>query len=160
MRLFEFNTFITVILDFVAWFIIHMSVAHIMLRVPPNFFNCRRWIYIERNWEGRGNIYQRILKVKKWKPFLPDGAEFSKNKGFPKRHLQSRTPDYLEAFLVETCRAELTHWVTMLFAPLFFLWNFFFVGWIMILYALITNMPFIIVQRFNRFRLIRVLSKP
>ena len=117
-------------------------------------------MYIQRNWEDGGKIYQRILKVKKWKEFLPDGAEFSNNKGFPKRHLKSRTPDYLKVFLVETCRAELTHWITMLFAPLFFFWNFFSVGWIMILYALITNMPFIIVQRYNRFRLIRILSKP
>lgn len=158
MRIIDLNTLLTVIIDFVAWFIIHMSVALTLVRVPLHRFNCRHWWYRLQRWEKGGNFYQHVFRIKKWKIHLPDGAGFNKKLGFPKKKLESRNPAYLSAFLIETCRAEFTHWVTILFAPLFFLWNPHFVGWIMIGYALLANLPFIMVQRYNRFRLIRVLG--
>lgn len=158
MGFIDLNTPLTVTIDFIAWFIIHMAVAFVMVRVPLQHFNCRLWLYRERHWENAGKIYQDLFKIKKWKTHLPDGAEFSKGKGFPKKKLKNRNIEYLSTFLRETCRAELTHWVTILFAPLFFFWNPFFVGWIMIVYALLANLPFIMVQRYNRCRLTQVLK--
>ena len=61
--------------------------------------------------------------------------------------------------ICETCRAELTHWLTMVFAPFFFLWNKPFVGWIMIAYALAENVPLIMAQRYNRSRLVYLYRK-
>lgn len=59
--------------------------------------------------------------------------------------------------MIETQRAEWTHWVSMLPAPLFFIWNPVWAGWLMILYALIANLPFIIIQRYNRPRLLKLI---
>jgi glycosyl-4,4'-diaponeurosporenoate acyltransferase len=73
--------------------------------------------------------------------------------------MQSANRDYLETFVIETCRAELTHWLAMVPVPVFFLWNKWPVGVFMIFYALAANMPCILVQRYNRARLVRVLAK-
>ena len=135
-----------------------MAAALALVRMPLKYFHWNHWLYRERHWENGGKLYQNRFKIKKWKIHLPDGAEFSKGRGFPKKKLENRSVGYLTAFLRETCRAELTHWITALFAPLFFLWNPFFVGWIMIVYAALANLPFIMVQRYNRCRLTRVLQ--
>jgi glycosyl-4,4'-diaponeurosporenoate acyltransferase len=60
--------------------------------------------------------------------------------------------------LRETCRAELTHWLTLLFAPFFFFWNPLWVGFFMIFYALAENLPLIMAQRYNRARLRRIIK--
>jgi glycosyl-4,4'-diaponeurosporenoate acyltransferase len=90
---------------------------------------------------------------------LLDGSKLLKYKSFPKKHLGEKNEPYFNSFLTETCRAELTHWIIMLFAPLFFLWNKPGVGLIMVFYALIENLPLILAQRYNRIRLKRVLEK-
>jgi len=158
MRFIDLPTLWTVIIDIIAWFIIHMAVVYIMVRLPNKHFRFTSWLYRERDWEHKGHFYQASLKIKKWKKYLPDGAELLKDKGFPKRRLKEKNATYLSAFRRETCRAELTHWITMLFAPLFFFWNPFFVGFIMIFYAMAENIPLIMAQRFNRHRITRVLK--
>ena len=50
-------------------------------------------------------------------------------------------------------------WIMVLFAPFFFLWNPLWVGFFMIPYALAENIPLIMAQRYNRYRLRRVLSE-
>jgi len=102
-----------------------------------------------------GRIYQDVLKIKSWKRLLPDGAAVSKS-GFRKKRLRSSDPAYIERFVLETCRAELTHWLIFAFAPVFFLWNDWRIGMIMIAYGIGANMPCIVTQRFNRVRLNRV----
>lgn len=61
--------------------------------------------------------------------------------------------------MIETQRAELTHWFLIPPAFLFFLWNPAWAGWVMVIYALVVNLPFIMIQRYNRPRLERVLKK-
>ncbi|MCX8118383.1 MAG: ATP-binding cassette domain-containing protein [Desulfobacterota bacterium] len=158
LRLIHLPTFWTIVIDFVIWFIIHIGVVALMVRVPARHFNPKGWLYRGRSWEKGGDLYQDVFKVKKWKQHLPDGASFLGRFGFPKKQLNGKDQSYFEAFLVETCRAEATHWIFILFAPLFFLWNPTWVGWVMIFYALAENLPFIIAQRYNRFRFGRLLT--
>jgi len=158
MRLIHLPTFWTVVIDFIAWFIIHMGVVLCTIHVPSKSFDPEGWLYRARTWENSGKIYTKIFKIKKWKEYLPDGSKLLKYRGFPKRVLEGKDDLYFASFLQETCRAELTHWIIMLFAPFFFLWNKPGVGWIMIFYALIENLPLIMAQRYNRIRLKRVLG--
>jgi hypothetical protein len=58
----------------------------------------------------------------------------------------------------ETGRAEYTHLFAMLPAPIFFIWNPWWGGIIMIIYAVIINVPCIIAQRYNRARLEVILD--
>ena len=73
--------------------------------------------------------------------------------------MQHRDPEYLRRFLSETCRAELSHWIAVVIGLNFFIWNPWYVGLIMLVYGLATNLPFILVQRYNRLRLRAVLAR-
>jgi len=146
-------------MDFVVWFIIHIGVVFFAVRIPVRFFNPSGLFYRPRSWERGGALYQKIFKIKRWKERVPDGAGFLKDRGFPKKRLRDTSNAYMHAFLLETCRAEMTHWIIILFAPFFFLWNRFWVGVIMILYAVAENIPLIMVQRYNRCRFRRIMGK-
>jgi glycosyl-4,4'-diaponeurosporenoate acyltransferase len=159
MRLIFLSTFWTVILDIIAWFIIHMGVVLLMVRIPAGTFDPGSFLFKSRVWERGGDLYQKVFRIKKWKERAPDGSSLLKDRGFPKKRLKGRDDSYLNLFLLETCRAELTHWVIIGFAFPFFLWNRFYVGLIMILYALLENVPLIMVQRYNRHRIGRVIEK-
>ena len=148
-------TTITILIDIVAWFVIHMGVSYIMTHQPITAFNTGSWLYRKRGWERNGRLYDKLFRLKAWKKMLPDGAAIFKN-GFEKKHLKETSKDYLDSFVRETCRAELTHWIVFLFGPVFLLWNLWWVGIVMIAYATIANMPCIITQRYNRIRLQRV----
>ena len=156
--LFHLDTLYTILLDVAVWFTIHMGVSYLMTHRPRYSFNPESWLYRERGWEGKGGLYYKWFKAGRWKHILPDGAALFES-GFQKKHLQEYTMAYLQDFRQETCRAELTHWIVLLSGPIFFIWNIWWVGIIMIIYAFSANMPCIITQRYNRIRLNRVIAK-
>jgi len=151
-------TLSTILLDIAAWMIIHVGVSYLMTHIPLNLFNTGFWLYQQTKWEKDGRIYARIFRLRKWKKRLPDGAALFK-KGFQKKHLNGLDGTYLDNFIKETCRAELTHWIMFLFSAVFFIWNPWWVGIVMIVYAILVNVPCIIIQRYNRIRLKRAYSK-
>lgn len=155
---FDLPTLPTILLDVAAWLIIHIGVSYFMTHVPLSLFDTGFWLYEQRKWEQGGKIYVRVFRLKKWKKRLPDGAALFK-KGFKKKHLKGLEGAYLDSFIRETCRAELTHWIMFLLSPVFFIWNPWYVGIVMIVYAALANMPCIIIQRYNRIRLKRVFAK-
>ncbi|MBN1411467.1 MAG: hypothetical protein JW969_11535 [Spirochaetales bacterium] len=158
LRIYYFPTFWTVLIDIAAWFFIHMGVSYFMSLVPVAFFTGKSWLLREKRFERKGALYRDALGIGKWKRLLPDGAVIFKN-GFPKRKLAGTSPPYLEEFVRETCRAEITHWIVFAFSPVFFLWNYFFVGLIMIFYAFCVNMPCIVTQRYNRIRMAAFIKR-
>jgi glycosyl-4,4'-diaponeurosporenoate acyltransferase len=76
--------------------------------------------------------------------------------GFAKRDL--RRGD-LDRYLLETRRAEYTHWAILAAAPLFLLWNPPAVWLLMVAYAVVANVPCLLIQRYNRARLLRILGR-
>jgi glycosyl-4,4'-diaponeurosporenoate acyltransferase len=158
LPLVELSTFWTITSDILAWLVIHLGVSYGLTRMPARWFSPEAWLFAERRWERGGVLYDRLFRVKQWKSFLPDGAALFRS-GFRKKALTQWDQAYLERFLQETCRGELTHWITFLWSPLFFLWNLPFVGVIMIAYALVANAPCVITQRYNRSRFRRVLRR-
>jgi glycosyl-4,4'-diaponeurosporenoate acyltransferase len=148
----------TILLDIATWLIIHMGVSYLMIHIPLSSFDAGFWLYKQRKWEKNGKIYVRTFRLKKWKKKLPDGAALFK-KGFQKKHFKGIDNIYLDNFIRETCRAELTHLIMFLLSPVFFIWNIWWVGIVMIIYAILVNLPCIIIQRYNRIRLKRVYSK-
>lgn len=155
--IFQLSSQWTIALDFIVWFFIHMGVSMSISRIRQASFNPESWLYREQTWEKNGKIYDVIFKVKRWKRVLPDGAAISPS-GFKKKNLHSSDTAYIQRFIMETCRAELTHWTIFAFSIIFFLWNPWWVGMIMIAYALVVNIPCVITQRYNRIRLRRVIS--
>lgn len=159
LRLIHLPTFWTVLLDIAVWFVIHMGVVAAMVSLPVDVFDPGSRLFRARRWERGGRLYENVFRVRAWKDLLPDGADLLRWRSFRKRHFERATVDYLRRFTRETCRAESTHFLTMIWAPLFFLWNPVWVGWLMVFYALAENMPLILVQRYNRIRLVRALSR-
>jgi glycosyl-4,4'-diaponeurosporenoate acyltransferase len=141
-----------------AWLVIHVVVSVSIARVALKSFNPRSWLYRQRTWEKGGRPYKALLKVKRWKRLLPDGAAVFKG-GFRKKRLAGRDAAYVQTFILETCRAELTHWVILACSAVFFIWNEWWIGLIMIAYGLVANMPCIVAQRYNRIKLIRMYAR-
>jgi glycosyl-4,4'-diaponeurosporenoate acyltransferase len=156
--LWTLSDFWTIVINVLAWLFIHLSVPFIITQFRAERFDPGARLYRKRSWEKDGDLYRNVFWAHKWKRLLPDGAAWFK-KGFPKKSLQSRSPAYLQRFVRETCRAELAHYLVMLFAPLFFLWNPAWIGRLMILYALLANGPCIITQRYNRIYFNRLLTQ-
>ncbi len=145
----------TVLIDIAAWLIIHFGVSYFMTLRPRSSFDPCSWLFSQREWEAGGSIYRKIFIIHRWKEKLPDGAALFKL-GFTKKRLAEYSKSYFDDFIRETCRAELTHWISFLFCFLFFIWNLWWVGIVMIIYAIAANMPCILTQRYNRIRLTRV----
>ncbi len=147
----------TVVLDSAAWAVIQPLIGFLCTRLPPSAFDARHWLFRTRGWERDGTIYERLFRVKRWKGWLPSGGTVFR--GFSLRRVASSQNEYLERWLQETCRAELTHWLALGASALFFLWNPPWLGLYMVLYAVLVNVPCIVVQRTNRPHILRIMSR-
>ena len=146
-----------VLLNVLGWPLIHFAVSKLAFRRALSSFDPRSALFRERSFEKGGRFYESLFRVKSWKRMLPDGAALL-GQGFRKKNLRSRKREYLEEFYLETCRGEWAHWVTLAAAPVFFLWNPLWADLVMLTYALVANLPCILVQRYNRLTLARLIA--
>lgn len=153
----ELSPPVLVVVNVLAWLAVHLGAAWGVTQLAASRFSPEGWLFRRRRFEEEGALYDRLFRVSRWKRWLPDGAALFK-RGFRKKRLLSREPAYLARFTRETCRGELAHWLTLVAAPLFFLWNPTGVGLVMIAYGIVASLPFIIAQRYNRFRLERLIA--
>jgi glycosyl-4,4'-diaponeurosporenoate acyltransferase len=145
-----------VVLDVVAWAVIHSVSGYAVHRLPVRKLQRDGWLFRVRSFERDGRFYVHRLQIKRWKDRLPEaGALFPG--GVSKRHVPAAANGGLERFVVETRRAELGHWLALVPAPLFALWNPAGVAVLMVVYGVGVNLPFIAIQRYNRARAARVL---
>src|SRR6056297_1128566 len=141
----------------VAWFLVIFIPGALIQRIPLHHFDENHFLYRTRSWEGGGRVYL-WFGIKKWKKYLPDGAGIFRG-GFRKKNIRRTDALYLKRFVLETCRAELVHWVIIALIPLFFIWNPLEVAVWMIPFGLAVNLPCLITQRYNRPRLQKVTKK-
>lgn len=139
-------------LNVAGWLFIQLGLAWGITRLPDRWFEPPGLM----RWEAGGRAYERWLGIKRWKAPLPDGANWFEG-GFAKAKLASRQPAYLRRFLRETWRGEICHWLAIACAPTFFLWNPWWGDLVIVAYAITANLPCILVQRYNRARLTRLL---
>ena len=158
MPIIELTNAELIVVDVFVWFVLHMGISIALLKVPLSFFKKENRLFDSFSWEKKGAFWQTYFHVCSWKDKLPDGASLFKL-GFKKKHLTKVNDAYLTAFILESKRAELNHWLLMLPAPFFFLWNPPWAGWMIICYALVANCPFIIIQRYNRPRFENIQQK-
>lgn|SRR3982750_3300607 len=134
--------------NFLGWPILQITIGSVITHLPAHLFEQENWLTAQRKWEKNGNVYRRWFAVRRWKNWLPDGASWLG--GFPKGKLRSRDAAYLAYFTSETRRGEIAHWCMLLCFPLFFIWNPAWACLVMALYAVVANIPCILVQRYNR----------
>lgn len=138
------------------WIGFHFGAGYVAQRLPGRLFVAIVPLSREYRWEDSGRLYERI-GIRWWKDHLPEAGGMLRG-GFAKRHLESGDPDYLARFALETCRAECSHWLTWSLALTFFAWTPWPVGVVMVIYGAASNLPCILVQRYNRIRLRRVMQ--
>lgn len=158
MRLFYLPDSIAILLCFVIWPVFQVSAALLCKRLPDRFLKPGSYYFRVHRWENSGRFYARFLRIKKWKSLLPDGGAAFKD-GYRKKRLTDLSEKNLDRFLVESCRAELTH---LLAIPPFIVFGLFvppLVIPIMLLYALAVNAPCVAVQRYNRPRVTALIQK-
>ncbi len=134
---------------------IHLSFAALLTYWPSaNIkWTSRKWkVFAQEIW-----LYENFFQIRRWKKKLPDGGAWFRG-GFHKKKLTSRDPRYLEEFIRETCKGELTHLAVLACTPVFFLWNPPWASAILVVYMLIANVPCILTQRYNRPWLIRIYN--
>jgi hypothetical protein len=135
----------------------HFGLSWGFTRMPARWFRPTAALF--RRWPGESAAgYERVWRIKRWKHLLPDAAQWFG--GFPKQHLESHDPDYLREFVVETCRGEAAHWAQAGAISAFVLWTPWPWALILPLYAGMSNLPCILLQRQNRRRIERVLHPP
>ncbi|MGK2948096.1 MAG: hypothetical protein ACSLFP_05955 [Acidimicrobiales bacterium] len=148
----------TLLANVVAWAVIHTASGYVVHRLPLGRLQHDGPLLGSRRWERDGRTYQRVLRIRSWKDHLPEaGALFSG--GVSKRELTGTLSGGLPRFVAETRRAERGHWLALAAGPVFALWNPPSGLGLMVAYGVLVNAPFIAVQRYNRLRALKVLSR-
>lgn len=108
-------------------------------------------------WERGGRIYERIA-IQKWKDHMPDMSRIMKDM-MPKRIDGRASSDSVYRLAVETCVAESVHWALCALA---FGAGVFWTGsgrWLVPAIIIACNLPFILIQRYNRPKLIALSQR-
>lgn len=136
----------------VLWGIFHLLISALMLNFNIHKKSYVNWLFNTYHFEQAGEIWNKIFKIKNIKGKLPESSIIIPG-SFDSSQMHNTRLETLSIYISETNRAELTHWLSILPAPLFFLWNprkY----WVLHLgYAFLSNFPFILAQRYNRPRL-------
>jgi glycosyl-4,4'-diaponeurosporenoate acyltransferase len=104
-----------------------------------------------RRWETKPRY--EALGLRRWRRLLPEaGPLFG---GISKRRLPTASEGGRSRFLAECRRAERTHWCILAITPVFALWNPAWLTAVMVGFAIIANVPCLVVLRYNRLRLQR-----
>jgi glycosyl-4,4'-diaponeurosporenoate acyltransferase len=153
----ELSNLWIVVLNVIGIPAIHFGVSWIYTKLPVRCFSPDSFLFRNRSWEENGKIYQRAFRIRQWKGLIPDAAPWMD--GFAKGSLGKKDPDYLKKFIQETCRGEAAHYAQIPGILLTLIWN----PWpvaaiVMIVYAFLSNVPCILLQRFTRARMRHVLS--
>ncbi len=129
----------------------HLACYIACQKLPDSTFDASKSRYAAKGWERDGRWYRDALKINLWKDKLPQHI----GRGdFSKRHLTDDSVDYLDRFILETCRGEWVHLKNVACAIIALIINPLLVGMVMTLFVAAANLPFAAVQRYNRFRLL------
>lgn len=120
--------------------------------------NCEAFPFRSFAFEKEGKIYKK-LGIAKWQSHVPDMSRVFK-KIMPPKKIESRPEaEKLRTMIKETCVAEMTHWVLIILgAGYIFIWPGI-GGMICFLLSFFVNLVFVIIQRYNRPRLVHVLER-
>lgn len=150
----ELNIPILIVVNVVACPAIQLGLAWLFTRLPSRWFSDKP----TQAPVSHLDLYTDYFQVKRWKDQLPDGASWFGG-GFPKKHLREVDAAYLRRFISETRRGEYCHWTAIAASHLSILWNPWWGFLIVFAWFLVSNLPCIIVQRYNRLRLSRAVGR-
>lgn len=124
--------------------------------VPRHIFKAEKFPFRAYAFEKDGKIYTKVW-VHKWKDIVPDASKVIASMT-KKRMLPNMDAGAIERLIQETCVAEIVHWILIALTPVYSIglpvqYGVFFSA----LYAL-GNLVFIVIQRYNRPRFMKVYA--
>ncbi|MGL5977702.1 MAG: hypothetical protein ACRCZJ_01740 [Erysipelotrichaceae bacterium] len=140
------------------WLLIQGGSGFLVNFIPQSAFSPHGFWFRSASWEQSGRIYDTYFKIHKWKSLVPDAGAWMK-RGFAKASLQHPKQQNYLVFAQETCRAEALHLFCIASTPLFYLFLEPSVVVWMWIYAIVVNLPCILIQRYNRPRLLTIANR-
>lgn len=126
--------------------------------LPKKWFDASKFPYRQTDFEKKYEKHKN--KIRRWKLRLPDMSRIFPQLIPSKRIDHKPDAEMFEEMITETCIAEFIHTVNMFLGFSCLLVNDGTPGWVMgFANALLGNLPFIIIQRFNRPRLVRIYNR-
>lgn len=121
--------------------------------LPRSRFDAGKFPYKPAEWEKGGKIYEK-LGIKRWKDIMPDMSRIMPD--MVKKKLTSENKEQgMGALIAETCVAECVHWwLIVLSLAVLIWWRGVWAAVFLLVYNILGNLPFIIIQRYNRPRLV------
>ena len=141
--------FFSAFVKLVIYICISGSVSNIVgYLIRRDKINTYSFLYSPFRWEDNGEIYRKI-KINLWKNKVPDMSKYLKML-YPKKMSLHPGSEQILRLVQESCVAECIHIMLIAASPLVYYyingkWGMFFT----VAYAL-GNLPFIIIQRYNR----------
>lgn len=126
------------------------------IKMGEKSLDYRKKRYIPQIWENNGKWYEKNLNIKVWKDLVPQ--HIGKG-GFSKRHMKKTSPEYIDRFILETCRGEWNHECCCIYSIIAIIINPIMIGVVIALLNLLINLPCVAIQRYNRIRLINLKTK-
>ncbi|MBQ9833504.1 MAG: glycosyl-4,4'-diaponeurosporenoate acyltransferase [Clostridia bacterium] len=127
--------------------------------IPKKWIDPSKFPFKEFRFENGGKLYEK-LNIKKWQNKLPDMSKIFPKLISPKRITEKANIEMLQNMLHETCVAEMTHVLLPLAAlPCLLLWRGIKGKIIYFIYVVLGNLPYIVIQRYNRPRLKMLLER-
>lgn len=126
--------------------------------LPKKWFRADLFPYRSYKFEQDGRIYDK-LNIRKWQNKVPDMSRILP-KWMPAKNLSGNFKERLPRMLQETCVAELIH-ALLCVTGLYCLKLYPGIGGVIILllHTFFFNLPFILIQRYNRPRLIKLTRR-
>lgn len=126
--------------------------------LPKSMFSGDKAPFKLMGWERDGAVYNK-LGIRRWKEKVPDMSTILPKLMPSKKMPRDATTAQLELMVEETCVAE---WIHGLLAIAGFgcvlIWKGLW-GWVISIIYFLGNIPFIIIQRYNRPKLMRILKR-
>ncbi len=134
----------------------HLAVFLVCIKLPHSKFDPEKGRFAPKTWERHGRWYRDKLKIQAWKDKVPQ--HIGKD-GFSKEHFKDVSIEYIDEFIFETCRGEWMHMKNLICAVITLVINPIIVGLVFSFLIMLANLPFAIIQRYNRFRLYTLRKK-
>ncbi|GMB10550.1 MAG: glycosyl-4,4'-diaponeurosporenoate acyltransferase [Candidatus Improbicoccus devescovinae] len=142
--------------NFLFILIWHVIVFIICVSINSQFYLQKEKKNSEFKYKSKKRFYENVLKIKKWKVKLPQYVGVN---GYSKERFIDKDILDLYDFLNETYRGEWNHAMSCTIIPVLFLINTIEKSIILSIIIIIINLPFILIQRYNRLRIWNILLK-
>jgi glycosyl-4,4'-diaponeurosporenoate acyltransferase len=145
-----------ILINLIIFLLLSVILTFNATRLPIRYYY-NGWLFKIRKWENGGKFYEDVFKVKRWKSRVPELADFIKST-FPKKHIKM-DGNFISKYLTESCKAEFTHWCIILSSAVYLILEDSITFTYMFFIATALNIPFIIIQRYNRPRIVSIIKQ-